>query len=339
MKPQVLFLTDRGERHQKVALSFAPPEIEVIMRRRPTMDELMDILPNIEYIISERSEVVDSEMINAAPHLKLIARLGSMLVGIDENAARARQVAIALQPVVGSVYVAEHILMMTLAVMKRLGRSLWQATTADHGMPAEKGNEDVFAFNWLNLKDLDGLYGKTVGILGMGEIGVEFARRVQGFAPAAVLYNKRNQYPESAEVALKITYASAEEIISTSDVLISLLPYSRETAYSIDAATFAAMKRGSYLVHAGSGAIIVESALIDALKSGKLAGASLDTYEYEPLQPDDPLVVLARDPRANLLLTPHTGAASSLPDTRAEDYSEIVRMINGEPLKYVQSYL
>jgi phosphoglycerate dehydrogenase-like enzyme len=93
------------------------------------------------------------------------------------------------------------------------------------------------------------------------------------------------------------------------------------------------MKPTAVLVHAGSGSVIDEQALIEALREKRLAGAALDTYEYEPLQPTHSLLQLARDPNSNLLLTPHV-AGASLPDTRPDDYSEILRFLAHEPLKY-----
>jgi len=325
-KPRVLFLTDRSEFHQQHVLRYAPPEIDVIMRRRPSMDELREVLPEVEFIISERSEVVSREMIQLAPKLKMIVRLGSLLVGIDYEAAREKNIKVVLQPVVGTIYVAEHILMMTLATLKHLGRSLRQTTTADHGKPARRTDENTFAFNWLKLGDIGGLYGKTIGIIGMGEIGVEFARRAAGFASIAILYNKRTPYPAEIEQSLHITYADVSEIAQRADVIVSLLPYSAETDQSINAAFFDQMKQGAVLIHAGSGSVIDETALVDALKRGKLAGAALDTYEYEPLQPDHLLVQYAHDPNSNLLLTPHT-AGASLPESRADDYAEIVHYL------------
>jgi phosphoglycerate dehydrogenase-like enzyme len=107
-------------------------------------------------------------------------------------------------------------------------------------------------------------------------------------------------------------------------VIISLLPYAAETDQSLDRAFFERLHPGTIFIHAGSGSVIDEAALIEALETGILAGAALDTYEYEPLQPDHPLVRYARNPRSNLLLTPHT-AAASLSASRADDYAAIMR--------------
>jgi len=334
MAHSVLFLTDRGAWHQARALQDAPPELTVTMKRRPSDVELARLLPAAEFIISERAEPVSAPMIAQASRLKLIVRLGSLSVAIDLDAARTAHVRVAMQPVISTIYVAEHVLMMTLALLKRLARSLWLANSANHGQAARRTNEDTFAFNWLKLSDIGGLYGKRIAILGMGEIGVEFARRAVSCRPKEMLYFKRSRYPEMVERNLGIQYAPLLECARGADVLISLLPYAPDTDRVLTAELFAQMPHGSYLVHAGSGSVVDETALIDALKRGQLAGAALDTFEFEPLQPDHPLVGLARDPDANLLLTPHT-AAASLPASRADDYSEIVRFLHGEPLRYL----
>jgi lactate dehydrogenase-like 2-hydroxyacid dehydrogenase len=116
-------------------------------------------------------------MIKAASRLKLIVRLGSLTEGIDLEAARAKGVRISVQPVVGAIFVAEHLIMMILAVLKHLGRSLAVADSASSELPVRRTDENTFAFNWLGFNDIGGLYDKTVAILGMGEIGVELARR------------------------------------------------------------------------------------------------------------------------------------------------------------------
>lgn len=333
-KPRVLFLTDRSEFHQQHVLRYAPPNMDVIMRRRPDPAELDNLLPTIDYMISERGEVVSAAMIGAAPKLRLIVRLGSLLVGIDQAAARERHIPIALQPIVGTIYVAEHVLMMALATLKHLGRSLWQANSAEYLKEARRTDENTFSFNWLNIPDIGGLYEKSIGILGMGEIGVEFARRAVGFRPMAIYYHKRTRYPEALEKELGLTYADLDHLSRHSDVLISLLPYSGETDQTIDRTLFDKLKQGAILVHAGSGSVINETDMIAAIQSGQLAGAALDTFEFEPLVSENPLVAIARDPLLNLLLTPHT-AAASLPESREEDYGEIVRHMEGEPLRFV----
>lgn len=106
----------------------------------------------------------------------------------------------------------------------------------------------------------------------------------------------------------------------------------------MNGAYFAKMKPGALFVHAGAGAVVDEPDLIAALRSGHLAGAALDTYTYEPMRPDDPLLALARNPAANLILTPHTaaGGISTQPDRgRADDYANILALLEGRPLRYL----
>jgi phosphoglycerate dehydrogenase-like enzyme len=330
---RLLWLTDRSEWHQRRALESAPPDIDVIMRRRPDEADLMALLPTIDFLISERSESVTAQMIAAAPNLKLILRHGSLIHDIDVAAATLAGVRVSMQPVLGTVYAAEHALLMILAVLKKLGRNLDAALRADHDLPPKRTDENTFAFNWLGFTDVGGLIGKTVAILGMGEIGVELTRRLIPFRPAAILYQKRRPYPTNVERELHLMYADLVTCLQNADVVVSLLPYAPETDRMLDAEVFSKMKPSAMLVHLGSGSVIDEPALITALQAGSLKGAALDTYEYEPLQPDHPLVAAARDPQLNLLLTPHT-AGASLPPGRADDYAEITRFLRGEPLLY-----
>jgi phosphoglycerate dehydrogenase-like enzyme len=332
-KPRVLFLTDRGERHQRTALKAAPQELDVIIKRRATLAELLPLLPEIDFLISERNQPVTAEMIAPTSQLKLIVRLGSLSYDIDHEAAQARGIRVSVQPVLGSIYSAEHTLLLILAIVKRLWRSVRAANIANHNMPAKRTDENTFAFNWLNYTDIGGLYGKTAAIIGMGEIGVELSRRLRPFRLRQMLYHKRERYPDSVERELGITYASLEDCAKQADILVSLLPFSTVTDRSIGQPVFERMKPGSYFVHAGSGSIVDEQALVEALKSGRLAGAALDTYEFEPLQPTHSLVALARDKESNLVLTPHT-AAAYLPADRSEDFGEIMRFLAGKPLQY-----
>jgi lactate dehydrogenase-like 2-hydroxyacid dehydrogenase len=332
-KPRLLFLTDRGERHQRAALKSAPPEIAVIMKRRPPKAELMDLMSTVEFLISERNQPVTKEMLEAALRLKLIVRLGSLAHDIDLQMARETGVRVSLQPVVSSIYAAEHAMLLILAVLRRFGRSMVTATRADHGMAARRTDENTFAFNWLEFADIDGLYDKSVAILGMGEIGVELARRLKPFRLKTLYYHKRQRYPKVVERELWLRHAEMLDCVKQGDVVVSLLPFTAETDRSIHAGTFALMKPTAVFVHLGSGSVVDEQALVEALKNQKIAGAALDTYEYEPLQPTHSLVKLARDPESNLILTPHV-ASASLPPDRSEDFVEIKRFLAGEPLKF-----
>jgi phosphoglycerate dehydrogenase-like enzyme len=313
------------------------------MLRHPARQELLSWLPRAEFLISERSGVIDAEMIQAAKRLRLIQRLGSLVYDIDLEAARAAGVPVCALPVPGAILVAEHTIMQMLALAKRLPEACAAATgdqnLANGGAWSEsrRTNEDTFAYNWARIQGIVSLSGKTVGIFGLGQIGVELARRLRGFLLGSMLYYKRVRLPQPVEAELGLTFAERDVLLATSDFLCVLLPYSPEADMSLGAGAFARMKPTACVVSCGSGSIIDEAALADTIRAGRLAGAALDTYEWEPIRPDNPLLPLARDPHCNVLLTPHTAAGSgqALPGkARARDYDNLLRVLCGEPLLY-----
>lgn len=328
---KAIFLTERSLRHQEAARATAPAGVEVVMLRRPPRERVLAELAAAEFLVSERSGEIDAALIAAGPRLRLIQRLGSLAYDIDLAAAQAAGVPVCTWPIIGSIMVAEHMLMQMLALVKRLPEvSAIALAAGDWGRPSRRTDENVFAYNWSGRTDIGGIYGQTVGILGFGEIGAELARRLRPCAPQRMLYHKRQRLPAAAEAALGITYAAPEAIVAESDFLCVLLPYSPETDRSLNAATFAAMRRGAFVVSCGSGSVIDEAALAAAVRQGHLGGAALDTFEWEPLRPDNPLVTLAREPAANVLLTPHT-AAATIPGGRALEWTNVRRVLAGEP--------
>jgi len=334
---RTLFLTERGLRHQQDALAAAPPELDVTILRRPDAETLRPLLAEAVFLISERAGVVDRAMIAAAPNLKMILRLGSLAHDIDLDAARAAGVVVATWPQRGVIMVAEHVVMQMLALVKRLREVEAIAVAAGDWGPARRTDEDTFAYNWSGRRGIGGLWQQTVGILGFGEIGAELARRLRGWE-CRVLYNRRRRLPEWTERELGIEYAAQEELLARSRFLVNLLPYFPETDLSLGRAQFAAMMPGAFLVSCGSGSVIDEAALADAVRSGHLAGVALDTFEWEPLRPDNPLRRLAAEgPRWNVLLTPHTAAGAppaGVVPTRAGDYEPILRFLRGEPISH-----
>lgn len=337
MRYRTLFLTERGLRHQQDALNAAPPELDVMILRQPDPATLRPLLAEAVFLISERAGVIDREMIAAAPNLKMILRLGSLAHDIDLDAARAAGVIVATWPQRGVIMVAEHLMMQMLALGKRLREVGAIAVAAGDWGTARRTDEDTFAYNWSGRQGIGGLWQQTVGILGFGEIGAELARRLRGWE-CRVLYNRRRHLPAWMEQELSVAYAPAEALLAESDFVVNLLPYFPQTDLSLGAAQFAAMKAGAFLVSCGSGSVLDESALAAAVQSGHLAGAALDTFEWEPIKPDNPLRRLAAEsPRWNVLLTPHTAAgappAGVIP-TRAGDYTPILRFLAGEPVAH-----
>jgi lactate dehydrogenase-like 2-hydroxyacid dehydrogenase len=156
--------------------------------------------------------------------------------------------------------------------------------------------------------------------------------RLRGFE-TTVLYHKRRRLPAAAEEQIAIRYAVPGEILRQAGVVYGLLPFAAETAQSLNEAFFAQMKPGAYFVFCGGSGMVDETALIEALRSGHLAGAALDTYTMEPLPKESPLLALHRDLAVNLILSPHV-AGGTVPSGRRGDYTNLTRLLAGEELLY-----
>ena len=332
---KTIFTTERGHRHQHAALDAAPDMLDVTMLRQPNREMLLAHLARADYLISERAGTIDAGLIQAAPNLKLILRLGSLTYDIDVSAAAAAGIAVCHWPVVTVIRVAEHMVMQMLALSKKMRESEAVALAASiEWGESKRTDEDTFAYNWSNRENVEGLWQQTIGILGFGEIGAELARRLQGWG-CTLLYNKRRRLPEQVEVELGLSYVDQDTLLAQSDFVANLLPYFASTNMLLNEAAFAQMKDGAYLASSGSGSVIDEIALAAAIKSGKLGGAGLDTFEWEPIRADNPLIGLAKA-GYNVLLTPHIAAGSlaAAGQARMNDYVNIINHINGAPLKF-----
>ncbi|HRF46185.1 MAG TPA: NAD(P)-dependent oxidoreductase [Anaerolineales bacterium] len=336
-KRPTLFITHRGLFHQQAALDAAPADLEVTMLRTPSKDQVLAALPGVEFLITERSGSIDADVIHAGGSLRLIQRLGSQTHDIDLDAARAAGVPVCYLPIRTCIMVAEHLMMQMLALSKR-AREMTSIVLSGEAFGHEptRCTEDTFAYNWSGQTDLRGLWGSTVGIVGMGEIGFELARRLKPFG-CRVLYNKRNRLPTHAETELDAHYAPLDELLAASDFVCILLPFLPETEQSLDAAFFARMKTGACFVSAGGSGVIDEAALAEAIASGRLYGVAVDNFTFEPIRPDCPLLEPSRPPTSNVVLTPHT-AAGTVPaaqrDLRLDDYQNLVRVLAGQDLVY-----
>jgi phosphoglycerate dehydrogenase-like enzyme len=334
-KYRVVFTTERGHRHQEAALAAAPEVLDIVMLRHPDRETLSRHLAEADYLISERSGTVDFRMIKAAPKLKMILRLGSVTHDIDIVAAREAGVIVCYWPVATVIRVAEHVMMQILALSKKVrdSEAIALAASSQWG-ESKRTDEDTFAYNWSDRQNVEGVWQRTIGILGLGEIGTELARRLEGWG-CKLIYYKRRRLPESVEAELGLTYVDLDTLFLQSDYVANLLPYFSSTDMLINADIFAKMKEGACIVSCGSGSVIDEHALAEAIRSGKLGGAALDTFEWEPIKADNPLIGLAKD-NFNVLLTPHiaAGAAAAAELGRAGDYTNIINNVNGTALKY-----
>lgn len=245
-----------------------------------------------------RRGTISHDVLEARPELRLVQRLGEGHRTIDVVAARARSVEVACVHRATLEAVAEHTFASILALVKRLP----QADRAVRTWSGEGGMLiDGTQYNWPGLRDVRRLRGSTLGIVGLGEIGVIVARLAHAFG-MRVLYATRTHRDDDAPLA---TAVDLPTLLSEADV-ISLHAPGDAGMQVIDAAAVAAMKPGAFFVNTARGNLVDEDALYGALVSGRLAGAALDVHATEPRPPDDRFCALD-----TVILTPHIAAGSS----------------------------
>lgn len=171
-------------------------------------------------------------------------------------------------------------------------------------VPADRYTRENKFKGWSANMYLGGdVYGKTLGVIGCGEIGSAVARRAAGFN-MKVLYFNRNRMPEEKEKALNAEFVTLEELLRTSDFVTVHAPLTDQTKYMIGRDQFLVMKPTAYFIHTARGKVVDDQALVEALKEGGIAGAALDVYENEPALTEGMTEL------ENLMLLPHIGSAS-----------------------------
>jgi phosphoglycerate dehydrogenase-like enzyme len=257
-------------------------------------------------------EPVTGAVIDAAPRLRLIQKIGVGVNTIDLDAARRRSIAVCNMPGTNTQAVAELTLLLMLATLRRLAE-LNRLTRAGKG----------WAFGRALPDDLGELSGRTVGLVGFGAVARRLVPMLQAIG-AKVVYTSRREAEDAP-----INFLPFCDLLPTADVLSLHLPLTPETVGVINASAFAAMKRGSVLVNTARGPLVDEAALVAALKSGHLRGAGLDVFAREPVSPHDPLLDLP-----NVVVTPHLAWLTT--ETLHRSLSVIAencrRLAAGEPL-------
>lgn len=254
-----------------------------------THEELVNLIPEYDVLCSVFDIPIDKEIIDAGKNLKLISNYAVGYNNIDIAHAKEKGIAVTNTPVSVVEPTADLAMALLLDVTRTISR--WGALMRQEREELEMGR-------LVNLGI--GIQGKTLGIIGMGNIGKAFAKRAQACG-MKILYNKRTRYTKELERELQLEYATVEEILERADFVSLHTPYSKETHHLIDEAALKKMKKSAVLINTGRGALVDEAALVEALKSGEIAGAGLDVYEHN----DIPLPELYELP--NVALTPHIG--------------------------------
>lgn len=254
----------------------------------PAASALAAEIATADGLIVRSATRVTPELLEGAPRLRVVGRAGVGVDNIDVEAATHRGILVMNTPGGNAVSVAEH----TFALMLAMARSVPQSNAAIHAGRWEKSGASGTE-----------LRGKTLGLVGLGRVGTEVARRARGLE-MKVLAHDPYVTPAAAR-ELDVELVSLDELLKRSDVISLHTSLSPSTEQMINAATFAKMKRGARLVNCARGELIDEAALADALKSGQLAGAAVDTFAEEPPK-NSPLIGLS-----NLIATPHIAGSTA----------------------------
>lgn len=250
-------------------------------------------LEEAEVLISTFDKPVTREMIMSAPNLKLVTNFGVGFNNIDLEACRERGIRVTNTP----QPVIEPTAELAFALMHAVARR-----TAEFDRKLRQGTAEPFGV-MNNLSH--SLYGKTLGIIGMGRIGQALARRAVASGMTIIYHNRRPLGDEDIKrLGYEAKYITKEEVLQTADFVSLNLPYTPEVKHIIDGKALRMMKPTAYLINTARGAHVDEEALVKALKDGEIAGAAMDVYEHEPqIHPE----LLTLD---NVVLSPHTGTGT-----------------------------
>lgn len=251
---------------------------------------------------------IDAEVAKAAEGCRLIQQPSVGYQHIDLEATRNEEIPVANAGTANTVGVAEHTIMFMLCLLKKAFH-FHNKTAA-----GKWAQEDAFTMGSFELM------GKTLGIVGMGNIGKEVARRAKPFSCRMAYYDV-NALPAELEAELGVERMELEELLQISDIVSIHVPLLPATRNLINRERIALMKPGAYLLNLARGETVDEEALAEALREGRLGGAGIDVYREEPVNPDNPLLKLD-----NVILSPHIAGATN--ESRARIFIATIENVN-----------
>lgn len=305
-----------------IAVEMLSQYFEVTMHndlRLLSKEEIIAGLAGKDALLPLLSDSVDADVIRSNPDLKVIANFGAGYNNIDVSEATARGIPVTNTPAVSTDATADLTIGLMLAIARRI-------------VEGDKTTRSGKFTGWAPLFHLGvEVSGKTLGIIGMGNIGRAVAKRARAFN-MPIIYYSRTRQPAQVEAELGLQYRSLEEVISQADFLSFHLSYHPSLRHMIGSEQLKRMKKTAFLINAARGPVIDEAALAEALKNKVIAGAALDVYEFEPQVTAELL------PLDNVILCPHLGNATvETRDAMAKIAAEniIAVLQGGKPLTCV----
>ena len=301
MNLPVVLIADKLAQSTVAALG---DQVEVRWVDGPDREKLLAAVPEADALLVRSATTVDAEVLAAAPKLKIVARAGVGLDNVDVDAATERGVLVVNAPTSNIHSAAEHALALLLAAARQIPAA--DATLREHTWKRSSfsGTE---------------IFGKTVGVVGLGRIGQLVAQRIAAFGTHVIAYDPYVSPARAAQLGIELL--SLDDLLARADFISVHLPKTPETAGLIDKEALAKTKPGVIIVNAARGGLVNEAALADAVSSGHVRAAGIDVFSKEPCT-DSPLFELPQ-----VVATPHLGASTEEAQDRAgTDVAESVRL-------------
>ncbi len=312
---RILYLSHAPEDVYAIIRGELPPGCDLVTLESNDDAERMQKIAAAEIVIVAAYPLT-GEMIAAAPKLRLVHHQGVGWQDTTDSAAlKARGIALATTPAGTTIGVAEHTVMMMLAVTRRL-------PFADSEL--RQGRWHINSLRPVSRE----IRGLTIGYVGMGRIAQAVAERLKPFG-APGLYFDPVALPDARAAALGVTPVPLDDLFARADIVTLHIPATPETRHVVDAAALGRMKRGAYLINTARGPLVDEAALAAALREDRIAGAALDVFKTEPPL-DSPLLGLP-----NVVLTPHiaAGTRDALAAKMRALFANVQRFLDGQPLE------
>lgn len=286
--PVVLLTNKYSEEPLKVVKEEVPPGFVLASLDKLSKKDLIEKIKHADYLLVSGRLHIDREVINNGFKLKMIQRTGVGVDTIDIKTIKEKNIPLYINHGVNSESVAEHTLLLILSVLRKLPL-IDTSVKNGHWLKNEHGIQ------------INKLKDKVVGLIGLGNIGYEVAKKLQVFN-VHTIYNKRTRLNYHEEKNLNIIYSPLHEMLKKVDILSLHCPLNSDTENLIGNKEISLMKPGSIIINTSRGRLINENALINNLKTGHIKGAGLDVFSEEPLPQNSPLLNLK-----NVVLTPHIG--------------------------------
>lgn len=297
-------------------------DVEIVVAARGSLDEeILEIAADADFIMADAISAVSANLIASMPNLKLIHSEGVAFNRIDCAAAKEAGVAVCNNAGVNSGAVAEQAIMLMLACLR----------DAIAGDAAVRAGRQIQKKERMMVEGFRELGDCKVGFIGFGSIAQATALRLSAWG-CDMVYNKRTPLSAEDEERFGARFVELDELLASCDIVSIHVPVTPETTGLVDADFIRKMKRGSILINTARGEIVDQIALKEAIISGQLSAAGLDTLHPEPVKPDNPLLHLPAEYEKRIVFSPHIGGVSEGMFYRAHRtvWENVARIIEGE---------